>query len=209
MDESPQKETTVRKLIIWLGFIVAIAGMSGLASADPGNFGQGTYGSCNYTSCGITISSGTVSINVTPTASGLCTVAKDSVSVQTDDSNGYIMTINTSGTTNTLASGSNSFTASTGTQTSPVTLINNSWGYRVDSVGGFGSGPTSAQSSAAAPATAFAAVPNSSQTGNTIVNSSAAADPAVNTSVWYGACATTSLPSGTYSNQVVYTVVGN
>jgi hypothetical protein len=187
-----------------------ITGGPSLVSADSESFGHGTYGSCYYNQCGITISSnGTVNVNVTPTAAGRCTVQKDSVTVTTDDSDGYTVTLNTSGTSNSLNNGSNSITVSTGSQASPISLANNTWGYRVDGVSGFGAGSTTAQSSVSTPSYPFAAVPTSSQSGDVLVSSNAAANPAVTTNVWYGVCATTSLPSGTYSAQVVYTAVAN
>jgi hypothetical protein len=79
----------------------------------------------------------------------------------------------------------------------------------VDSVGGFGAGPTSAQSNIAPSAALFAGVPASNAAANTIASTNAKANPAVTTNVWYGVCADTGITNGTYSSQVLYTAVAN
>jgi len=90
-----------------------------------------------------------------------------------------------------------------------LALTASQWGYRIDGVGGFGSGPTTTQSNIAINAVKFAVIPSSSSTADTIAVTSVAANPAVDTNVWYGVCANTSLPSGTYTSQVTYTAVTN
>ena len=94
-------------------------------------------------------SNGTVTANVTPTGAGAQTIASDTLTVSTNNSLGYTLQIADSDATTTLVSGSNTIAASTGTQASPAVQSANTWGYRVDGVGGFGAGPTSGQSSAA------------------------------------------------------------
>ena len=88
-------------------------------------------------------------------------------------------------------------------------MTSNKWGYRVDGLGSFGSGPTTAQSNIAIPGTVFAAIKASNVTADTIASSSSAANPAVTTTVWYGACADPTLASGAYATQVTYTAVAN
>ena len=173
-------------------------------------YGDGTYGSCQYNACSITITSdGTVSVNVVPTSSGACTIQNDTVSVLTDDSGGYLLQVANSSTNTGLLNGSHTITSSSASQSSPSALVANTWGYRVDGVGGFGAGPTSAQSNTSLNSTLFAQVPPSNGTPDTIANTSVPADPAVDTSVWYSVCADTSVSSGTYSTQVTYTAVAN
>jgi hypothetical protein len=174
-------------------------------------YSSGTYSSCQYNTCGISLTSnGTVSVNVLPTSSGSCTIQSDSVAVMTDSSTGYTLTLNDTDTSNQM-SGSNGgiINPGSGTNASPAVLTANTWGYRVDSNGGFGAGPTTAASNVGIPSSTFAAVPLSSATPDTIASSTVAADPAVTTPVWYGLCADTTIPSGTYSDNVTYTAVVN
>jgi hypothetical protein len=151
--------------------------------------------------------SGTVNINVLPTSSGAQTIASDTITVSTNDSGGYALQLAETTGTSTLTSGSNTIPASSGSQTTPVVMAVNTWGYRVDSVGGFGSGPTSAVSNAAIGALKFAAVPPTASP-NTLKSTSGTATNDT-TLVWYGVAANTSQPSGTYTNSVTYTATTN
>jgi hypothetical protein len=179
------------------------------ASAIP--YGSGTYGSCQYGSCGISISSNnTLNLNLTPSPTGTCSVSKDTVSVLTDDSSGYTLTLANYYTSNALINGSSTINSIGGSQASPSTLSLEKWGYRVDGVGGFGSGPTTTQTNVNYPITPlFAPTPISTATPDTIATTSSIADPAVSTNVWYGVCADTNIVSGQYSTQVVYTAITN
>jgi hypothetical protein len=151
---------------------------------------------------------GTVNVNVTPTSGGAQTIASDTVTISTNDSSGYTLQLAEPASVTTLTSGSNTIPASTGTQTTPAVMAVNTWGYRVDSLGGFGAGPTNSQNSAAISGTIkFAGVPISSSP-NTLVTTSGTATNAT-TTVWYGVAANTSQPSGTYTNTVTYTVTTN
>lgn len=202
-----------RNIFLAGGIIAAILSAPvGIASAyTTGTYGSGVYGACVYgQACSITISSsGSVDLNITPTSGGSCTIQSDTVSVMTDDANGYSLTLADSGTDTSLSNGSNNISADSGTFASPSPLSGNSWGYRVDGVGSFGSGPTSAQTNGSRPAALFAGIEPSNSNGDTLASTSSAADPAVNTSVWYGACADTSVGSGQYTTQVTYTAVAN
>jgi len=151
---------------------------------------------------------GTVNVDVTPSGSGAQTIGSDTVTVSTSDTAGYTLTLaETSGSTS-LVSGSNTIPASGGSQGTPVAMAVNTWGYRVDSIGGFGAGPTSAQSSSAISGSIkFAAVP-ASGSPNTIKTTSGTASNDT-TKVWYGVAANTSQASGTYTNSVTYTATAN
>lgn len=174
------------------------------------NYGRGTYGKCQFGSCSISLSSnGSVALNITPTASGSCTIQKDTVSVLTSSSTGYTLTFTASSTNTSLLDGASSIASTAATRTSPATLSANHWGYRVDSIGGFGAGPTSSQANVASSSLAFAGVPASNASADTLATSTVAANPAVSTDVWYGVCANTSVISGTYTTQVTYTAVTN
>lgn len=190
--------------------LLLIAVNSQYVYASNGAYGDGAYGSCSYGTCSIGLSTnGTVEADVLPTSGTSCSVQKDSVGITTDSSTGYTLSLSDSGTNNSLSDGANSIAATNGTQSSPAVLTADTWGYRIDGVGGFGSGPTSAVSNVAPPGLTFALVPLSSSGPNTLVNSSGPADPTVTTSVWYGVCASSSTPTGTYSNVVTYTAIIN
>lgn len=151
---------------------------------------------------------GTVNANVTPTSSGAQTIASDTVTVSTNDSSGYTLQLAESGAGTTLISGSDTIPASSGTQTTPAVMTANTWGYRVDGLGGFGSGPTSSQNSAAISGSIkFAGVP-ASGSPNTLLTTSGTATNNT-TTVWYGVAANTSQASGTYTNTVTYTATTN
>lgn len=179
-------------------------------TTDNTNYGSGSYGDCNYGSCSITLSSsGAVALDVTPTQSGSCSIASDDVSVLTDSTSGYNVQLASSTTNTNLVNGSSTITTASGTAASPSILSPNAWGWRVDGLSGFGSGPTSAQSNITAPISSFAGVPASNASPTTIKSSSSAANPAVITTVWYALCADISVLNGTYTTQVTYTATTN
>lgn len=188
-------------LACWAIFIHPAAGI---------NYGAGTYGTCTYNTCSISLTtSGSISADVTP-ASGTtkCTVSNDVVTASTDSSTGYTVSLTDTDTSNTL-NGPVTLSASAATPASPAVLTANTWGYRVDSIAGFGTGPTSGVASGAIPAVTFAGVPISSGTPGLIRTTSTADTGTVNTSVWYGVCVNSSLQSGAYSDSVTYTAVIN
>jgi hypothetical protein len=151
--------------------------------------------------------SGTVNINVAPSASGAQTISGDSVQVATNDSAGYVLELNeTTSSATTLTTGSNNIAASSGSRTSPVVMAANTWGYRVDSVGGFGAGPTSAVSSQPISSLTFAKVPAS--TPDTLATTASATN-GTSLNVWYGVAANDTTIAGTYTNSVTYTAVAN
>ncbi len=202
--------TTTAMLI---GLVLAIASIGGFVYADTSDsatYGSGAYGGCDYGSCTITLTSGgSTAVNVAPTPTGTCTVQSDTASVLTDSTTGYSLTMTTSTTNNAMVSGSDSISPSSGTEASPLTLAMNTWGYRVDGLGGFGAGPTTAQISGSIPSVSFAGVPASNQTATQVASAAGPANPAVDTTVWYGVCADSNVPSGTYTTTVTYTAVTN
>jgi hypothetical protein len=193
--------------------VVTASLISCMSVAADSTYGSGLYGSCQYGGCSITVSSdGTVNLDVSPVAGGNCTVQSDSVGVLTDNSNGYVLSVTDSTTNTNLVNGSNTISASSGTYASPASLTTNSWGYRVDGLGSFGSGPTTAQSNTSASSISsltFAGMAASNQTPVQLANTSSPADPAQTTTVWYGVCADQTQPNGTYSTQVTYTAITN
>ena len=152
-------------------------------------------------------SNGTVTANVVPTGAGAQTIASDTLTVSTNDTLGYTLQLADSDATTTMVSGANSIAASTGTQTTPIAQVANTWGYRVDGLGGFGAGPTTGQSSAAIGALKFAGVP-ASGSPNTLKTTATTASNDT-TTVWYAVAANTTQPTGTYSDSVTYTATAN
>ena len=148
-----------------------------------------------------------VSISLTPTAGGVVSSSNDTVSVSTNNAIGYTLTLADFDASTNLVSGPNTIAAHTGTQASPTTLINNRWGYRVDGVGGFGAGPTSAETDNASSTTTWAGVPATGSPNTLKTTSSTATNDT--TTVWYGVRVNTSQPNGTYTDTVTYTATTN
>lgn len=151
--------------------------------------------------------SGTVTLNITPTPSGSASSASDTVSVSTNRSAGYNLKIADSDTTVTLQNGANTIAAASGSYASPAALGNNTWGWRVDSSGTFGAGPTSAQTNAASLSGTWAAMPSSASPVTVKTTATTATSDA--TTVWYGAMADTTKVDGTYTDTVTYTATTN
>lgn len=186
-----------------LGF-VALVSVQGIANAAT----TGTTVSSNVGSViSLLSSNGTVNVNVIPTGSGVQTISSDTVTVSTNNTAGYTLKLNETAAATALVSGANSIPASSGTQAAPVAQAVNTWGYRVDGIGGFGAGATSSTSNTAISATKFAAVP-ATASPDTLKTTAATASNDT-TTVWYGVSANTSTPSGTYTNSVTYTATTN
>ncbi len=200
-----------RHISIFAGLLIVFLGSGAFAdTTDSTTYGSGNYGNCDYGSCTITLgSSGSVSVNVTPSSSGACTVQSDAVTVTTDSTTGYTLTATTSSTTTNMTSGGNAIPSTSATQTSPSVLTGDQWGFRVDNLGGFGTGPTTAQTNGTIPGLTFAGIPASNGTPDQLAHTSAPASSGATTKLWYGVCANTSVPSGIYSVSVLYTAVTN
>jgi hypothetical protein len=148
-----------------------------------------------------------VTVSLTPTPGGVVSSSSDTVSVSTNNSTGYTLTLADNDTDTNLVNGANNIAAHAGTQASPTALANNTWGYRVDGVGGFGAGPTSAEANNGSSSTLWAGMPSSASPNTLKTTSSTATNDT--TTVWYGVRVNTSLPSGTYTDTVTYTATTN
>jgi hypothetical protein len=149
--------------------------------------------------------SGTVTLGgLTPDATGKQSINKDTVTVDTNDSDGYTLTLNDADGTFTLASGANSFAAGSGSAASPAALANNTWGWRVDGLSGFGAGPSSIVSNGSPSSLTFAGINATPVTVSTSATNGSSA-----TEVWYSARADNTQPTGTYSDIVTYTATTN
>ena len=146
-------------------------------------------------------SSGTVTINVTPTASGSLSSASDTVTVSTNNTAGYDLTLADSDASTDLVSGGNNIAAHAGTYASPTALVNNRWGYAV--AGGSFDASYSAETNAASSTSKWAGVPATGSAQN--LKSTATTASAEVTTVWYAVKANSTQPSGTYTDSVTYT----
>ncbi len=199
------KKQIIKSILTGGGIAIIGAG----ALAVPSAFAETTNTTVNAV-VGSTISissNGTVNLAITPTASGSATSASDTVSVSTNNTAGYLLTIADSDATTTLVSGGNSIAASANTFAAPGALVNNTWGFRVDGVGSFGAGPTSAATNAASLTGNWAAIPATGSAATIKTTGTVASNDT--TTVWYGAEADTSKPNGTYSDIITYTATGN
>lgn len=193
------------RVLLFVAVACSIAGMGAAVSALTAT----TIVSSDVSSAiSLLTTDGTVHVDVVPNGAGTQTVSNDTVTVSTNDPAGYMLQLGeTSGSSN-LVSGGDTIPPSSGTQGTPVAMSVNTWGYRVDGVGGFGAGPTSSQSSTAISGSIkFAAVPATGSPNTIKTTSSAGANDT--TSVWYGVAANTTQPNGTYTNSVTYTATAN
>lgn len=151
--------------------------------------------------------SGSVNLSVTPTSSGAASSASDTVSVSTNNSGGYNLSLSNGDTTTDLVNGADTIAAHAGTFAAPTTLVVNSWGYRSDGVGSFGAGPSSAETNQTTLSGSWAGVPSSASPQQLKSTSSVASDD--ETTVWYGVGVDMTNPNGTYTDTVTYTAVTN
>lgn len=197
----------IQHVVIGVIMLLVFIGTTSTGALD---YGDGTYGSCTYDTCGITVtSSTTVSLPITPSASTVCSVNNDAVSVTTGATVGYTMTLSSSTAAVTLPGDTNGGTINpvAGTYAAPVALAANTWGYRIDSTGNFGAGPTTSETNVAVPSESYAPLAPIGS-AQTIKSTSGAAEPD-NTDVWYGVCVDSSIPADNYSRQVAYTASTN
>lgn len=191
-----------------LGTLVAVAALVlSPAVVSAAEDDAGTEVSATVSEVISITTSGTVSFTLAPTGGGVVSSSSDTVTVSTNNSSGYTLTLENADATSNLVSGSDTFTAHTGTQAAPSTLANGTWGYAVQNVGGFGAGARSAESNNSSSTSTWAGVPvlNSPNVIKT-TGDNATSDV---TTVWYAAKADTSQPTGTYTDNVTYTATTN
>jgi hypothetical protein len=144
---------------------------------------------------------------ITPDATGKQSTASDTVTADTNDTAGYTVTLKeTSATVTAMVSGGNTIATSAGTTAAPITLVNNTWGWRVDSLAGFGAGPGAVISSAAPSAITYAAIPANA---SPFTIKTTASTGSASATVWYSARVSSAQPYGTYSTTVTYTISTN
>ncbi|RYF72755.1 MAG: hypothetical protein EOO39_11615 [Cytophagaceae bacterium] len=129
----------------------------------------------------------------------------DTVSVSTNNTTGYRLTLSDSDTNTNLVSGGNTIAAHAGTFASPTALTGNGWGYAV--AGGNFSATYTAEPSNPSSTTKWAGVPSSASPQQ--LKTTAATATADTTTVWYGVRATSAQAAGVYSDTVTYTATTN
>ena len=155
----------------------------------------------------------TVSIALTPTGGGVVSSSNDTVSVSTNNSGGYNLTVEDSDADTDLVNGANTFAASAGTKTVPIALANDTWGVAVASgttgigTNGFDASYTPAESNNASSTSLWAGMPASG--APMLLKSTTTVASNDTTSVWYAVKATTAQPAGTYTDTVTYTATTN
>lgn len=161
----------------------------------------------------ISISSGpNVAISLTPTTGGVVSSASDTVTVSTNKTNGYTLTMKDADTSANLVSGANNITPFAST-TTPGALTNGTWGWAVASgtagvgISGFDAS-YSAESDNVSSTSKWVGVPLSSGSASTIKSTSSTASGDT-TTVWYAARVNASQPTGTYTDTVTYTATTN
>lgn len=153
--------------------------------------------------------SGSVAISVMPVTGGAQSSASDTVTVSTNDIDGYTLTLeDADDDTNLINADSDEIAAHTATEDAPSALANNSWGYAVvDAPNGSFDGSYSSFSNQTGHASKWAGVP-ADGSANVLksTNDTAAGDV---TTVWYSVKADPSNPNGVYTDTVVYTATVN
>lgn len=204
---SATKNTSTKQIVIVSAVSLFLIALMSTAFVVPSRAADTTVTSTIGSVMSLFTTSGTVTLNATPTAGGVQTTASDTVTISTNNTAGYTLQLAETTAATALTSGSNTIPATSGTQASPTALTANQWGYRVDGTGGFGAGPTSALSSAAIGSVTYAGVP-ATASPNTIKTTATTATNNT-TTVWYSVAVNTATPTGTYTNSVTYTAVNN
>lgn len=194
-----QKVSTIASLAL----VVALITSPAVVSAAQGTSST-TINATLASTISIT-SNPTVAIAVTPTTGGVVSSQSDTVSVSTNNTTGYNLTLSDSDTNTNLVSGANNIAAHNGTYATPTTLTGNSWGYAV--AGGNFSASYTAEPSNPSSTTKWAGVPSSASPQQ--LKTTAATASADQTTVWYGVRATASQAAGVYSDTVTYTATTN
>lgn len=154
----------------------------------------------------------TVAISLTPTTGGVLSSSSDTVTVNSNNTAGYVLTAADADATTSLTSGANNITASAGTKTVPVVLVNGTWGFAV-ATGTTGIGTNgfdvsySAETNNASSTSKWAGMPASGTPMMLKTTAAVATNDA--TIVWYAAKVNAAQPNGTYTDTVTYTATSN
>ncbi len=151
-------------------------------------------------------SADTVSFSVTPTASGALSSDSDVVTVSTNATAGYTLSISSSDATVTMVNGnSDTIAASSNPYATPAALENNRWGYAVP--GGNFDASYAAETNVEGSATKWSGMPALGSLQQIKTTASTATNDT--TTIWYAVEATTAQPNGAYTEVVTYTAVAD
>lgn len=149
--------------------------------------------------------SNNVDISLAPGASPVLTSASDTITVNTNNTAGYLLTLADADATETLTSGGNTIAASANTTASPAALATNTWGFA--KVGAPFDASYATETNSTSSATKWAKIPS---TGTPYTLKTTATTATNDTTVvWYAAKIDSTKPTGTYTDQVVYTATTN
>jgi hypothetical protein len=178
-----------------------VIAVNAVGNSTPSNV---VTGSPTYVSIS---TNGSVTISVLPSGGTRSSNGSHTVTLGTNNATGYVLTLEMISASRNLVNGSETIAPVAGTFASPTSGLNvDSWGYRIDGVGGFGSG-TASETNVLASSFTWAGVPAGGDSDTIRSSSEAITNDAF--SVWYGMSADSAKPSGTYSNTVLYTAVAN
>lgn len=153
-------------------------------------------------------STSNVALNINPTATqAKASSGKATVTVSTNNATGYNLKIGMNGADRNLNKASDNITAHAGTLAAPTALANNTWGYRVENVGGFNAGNITPENNVNDLAGTFAGVP--AQNAEEEIKNHNAAVQSNTTDVLFGAKVDATKPSGAYTGTVVFTATAN
>ncbi len=151
--------------------------------------------------------SGTVTLSLTPGASAVESRASDTVTVNTNDTLGYTLTLADGDAVTNLVSGANTIAAHSGTFAAPTVLGTNKWGFAV--AGAPFSTTYTAISNETSSTDLWAGMP-ASGSPVTLRSTSTTATNDI-TTVWYAVKVDSTQPSAVatpYTDQVAYTATG-
>lgn len=187
-----------------IAYIVGFVGLAGVVLAPIASAANTTTITARIAkTAAVATTGGSVLINVTPSAAGSFSSASDTVTAGTNSTAGYQLQISAAATA--LTKGSDTIAAGSATPGTPAALAVNTWGFRVDGQGGFGTGPTTAATNAASLTGLWAGVTSTAVT----IKTTAVVANADTTTVWYGVGTDFTKPNGDYTTTVTYTAVAN
>ena len=198
----------MKKIIKYTSIVLTSAAIVALpvfsASAETSN----TVITANIGSTISVQSTSNVALNINPTATqAKASSGKATVTVSTNNATGYNLKIGMNGADRNLNKATDNITAHAGTLTAPTALANNTWGYRVENVGGFNAGNVTPENNVNDLAGTFAGVP--AQNAEDQIKNHNAAVQSNTTDVLFGAKVDATKPSGAYTGTVVFTATAN
>jgi hypothetical protein len=198
----------MKKIIKYTSIVLTSAAIVALpvfsASAETSN----TVITANIGSTISVQSTSNVALNINPTATqAKASSGKATVTVSTNNATGYNLKIGMNGADRNLNKATDNITAHAGTLAAPTALANNTWGYRVENVGGFNAGNVTPENNVNDLAGTFAGVP--AQNAEEEIKNHNAAVQSNTTDVLFGAKVDATKPSGAYTGTVVFTATAN